>query len=258
MDLGIKGKRVLVTAASKGIGRGIALAFAKEGCRVAVVARSESELKAVVEEMGGQGSGHEYYVADLMADGAVEKTLQALSKGGAFDIVIHNLGGTLNIRDHLSPAQQWLDVWKLNVGVAIEINNKVVPSMQKNRWGRIVHISSTASKHFRGAAPYGVTKAYLNAYTESLGGKLAHEGIVVSAVMCNVLKNAGSAWDENTEANRQNREDYLNRKEVFFKEHQPIGRLAEDDDITPFVLFMSSEQARFAAGSIIPVTGGGL
>jgi len=258
MDLGIKGKRVLVTGASRGMGRDIALAFAAEGCRVAMVARNEKNLKTVFEAMGGQDRGHDYYAADLTAEGAAVEAVKTLNKrGGEFDIVIHNLGGTLNITDHLAPMRQWQEVWKLNIGIAIEINNIVVPLMKTKGWGRIIHMSSTASEHFRGAAAYGVTKAYVNAYTQSLGRKLAKDGIVVSAVMYSVVKIAGGVWDENSETNRKSREDYLQRKENLLKEHQPIGRLGEAEDITPFVLFMASEYARFAAASIIPVTGGG-
>ena len=258
MDLGIKGKRVLVTGASRGMGRDIALAFAAEGCRVVVVARGEKDLKAVVEEMGGRSQGHDYCVTDLMVEGAALKAVQGLVKEGeAFDIVVHNLGGTLNIKDHLAPMAQWNEVWKLNIGIAIEINSFLVPFMKAKGWGRIVHMSSTASKHFRGAAAYGVTKAYLNAYTESLGKNLAPEGIVVSAVMYSVIKITGGVWDEHSQANLQSPEHFLQRKENLLKEHQPIGRLGEVEDIVPFVLFMASETARFAAGSIVPVTGGG-
>jgi 3-oxoacyl-[acyl-carrier protein] reductase len=258
MDLGIKGKRVLVTAASRGMGRDIALAFAAEGCRVAVVARTEKELKNVVEDMGGQIQGHDYQAVDLMAEGSAVKTMQALiQRGGAFDIIVHNLGGTLNITDHFASMQQWNEVWKLNVGVPIEINNFAIPLMVSKGWGRIIHMSSTAAEHFRGAAPYGVNKACLDAYTQSLGRKVAKDGIVVSAVKYSVVKIPGKNWDENTETNRKFPDEYLKKKENLLKEHQPIGRLGEIADITPFVLFMASQQARFAAGAIIPITGGG-
>ncbi len=258
MELGIKGKRVLITAASRGMGRGIALAFAAEGCRVTVVARNEKDLKNVLKEMGGQEKGHDYCAVDLMAEGAAVKAVQALVKrDGAFDIVIHNLGGTLNIRDHFASMEEWQEVWKLNIGIAIEINNIVVPLMKAKGWGRIVHMSSTASEHFRGAATYGPAKAFLNAYTQSIGRKLAKDGIVVSAVKYSIVKIAGGTWDENSEANRKCPEDFLRRKENLLKEHQPIGRLGELEDIIPFILFMASEHARFAAASIVPVTGGG-
>ena len=70
MDLGIAGKRVLVTGASQGIGKGIAEAFAHEGCKVSLIARRKDELEKVVEEMGGAGEGHAFAVADLMEEGA--------------------------------------------------------------------------------------------------------------------------------------------------------------------------------------------
>ncbi len=257
MDLGIKDKAVLVTGASQGIGKAIALAFAKEGCRVAVIARREKQLQETVEEMGGERKGHLYYAGDLMEKGQIEKAVKALtSKAGDFEIVVHNIGGTLGIREPLSPSQDWYKVWQFNVGIAIDLNRLLVPAMQKARWGRVIHISSISAESVRGASPYAAAKAYLNAYVKGVGRAFAREGIIFSALMPGAVYAKGGDWDENSEKNRYDKEAFRKKRADFLRHHHAIGRLGTADEIAPFAVFMASKYVTFASASIIPVDGG--
>lgn len=259
MDLGIRGKRVLVTGASQGIGRAVALALAEEGCRVAVIARREKELRSLVDEMGGEAAGHTWRTADLMEQGvAVDVAGSLIASGGAFDGVVHGLGGGLGVKDFLASSEQWARVWQLNVGIAIDINGVVVPFMKKKKWGRVIHISSFGGSNLRGAAPYVAAKGYLNMYTKLAGSALAQDGIVVSAVMPGAVRIPGGHWDELAEANVKDPEGFLKKKMDFFRHYQPIGRFGTAEEVACFVLFLISEQASFASGSIVPVSGGGL
>jgi 3-oxoacyl-[acyl-carrier protein] reductase len=252
MDLGIAGKRVLVTGASRGLGRCIALDFAREGCQVAVVARRERELKEFVEELGGQAGGHSFCALDLLAEGSPGLAVSQLTEGTRpFDIVVHNLGGTLDVRDPLASADQWNLVWQLNVGIAIEINRMTIPHMQEQKWGRVVHISSVAAVDYRGAGPYAAAKAYLNAYVKTLGRSMAQSGVIVSALMPGSFVTEGGHWENVQNSNPSQINDFL-------RHHQAIGRLGTPGDISPFVLFMSSELARFAPGTLIPIDGGAM
>ncbi len=250
MDLGISGKRVLVTGASQGIGRAVALDFAGEGCKVAVIARRENELKDVVDQMGGETQGHSYYVADLMEDGAPTRAVRELTANDEpFDIVIHNVGGTLQVRDPLSPMEEWFRVLRYNVGIAMEMNALVVPPMQEQKWGRVIHISSISAEALRGSAPYGAAKAYLNAYTKTLGRAVAPDGVVVSALMPGAIIAEGGHWDNIRKTNPQMMDDFL-------RHHHAIGRLGTAEEIAPFALFMASQFVTFAAASLIPIDGG--
>lgn len=252
MDLGIAGKRVLVTGASQGLGRQIAIDFAKEKCLVSVIARREDKLKELVEEMGGEKSGHSYYAGDLMNEAVTQAAVKQLTaKGGNFDIVINNVGGTLGLRDVLSPMEEWFRVLKFNVGIAMQINAMVIPVMRTRKWGRIVHVSSLAAEQLRGAAPYASSKAYLNAYVKTLGRAVAADGIVVSAVMPGAFISEGGHWDNVKKSNPEMLKDYL-------RHHQAVGRLGIPEDISPFVLFLASEQAVFASGTLAPIDGGSM
>ena len=256
MNLGINGKRVLVTGASSGLGRLIATEFAKEGCLVSAIARREKELKELVKEMGGEEKGHSFYQTDLMEEGAPAKAVKELSKENGFDIVVHNLGGTLEIKDPLASMEDFFNVWKFNVGISIEINNLAIPQMKKRKWGRIINISSISAESLRGSAAYAAAKAYLNAYTKTLGRAVAKDGIVVSAIMPGAIYTQGGHWDENSQKNAKDKEAFLKKKSDFLRHHHAIGRMGNTEEVVPFVLFMASKHVTFANGSIIPVDGG--
>ena len=255
MDFGIKDKRVLVTGASQGIGKEIALAFAQEGCLVTIIARKEDELKNVINQM--KGKGHDYYVADLMSEGKPTMTaIKLLEQNKRYDIVVHNIGGTLDIKDIFSPVEDWAKVWQLNVGIAIEMNRFLVPPMQEQKWGRIIHISSISAESLRGAGPYGAAKAYVNAYVKVLGRALAPDGIVVSALMPGSIYAPHGPWDENSDKNKHDKEAFYKKRADFLRHHHAIGRLGLAKEIAPFAVFMASQQVTFAQGSIINIDGG--
>ena len=250
MDLGIKGKRVLVTAASQGLGRVAAQAFADEGCRVAVVSRNRGKLDTLLVEMGGAENGHAALAADLMEPGEPERAVLALgAEGGGFDIVIHNIGGTLSLKDPLSPSEQWAHVWRFNVGIAIEINNLVIPPMVAQGWGRIIHISSISAESARGSTPYAASKAFLNTYVRGIGRSFAPAGLVISAVMPGAFEAEGGHWSNIRRDNPAMIDDFL-------RHHHAIGRLGTPEEIVPFLLFMASSHVTFATAAVIPVDGG--
>ena len=250
MDLGIAGKRVLVTGASQGIGRAIALSFAREGCRVAVVARRDNQLQEVVAEMGGTGKGHSYNAVDLMEEGAAARAVKELTNSqDDFEIAVHNVGGTLGMKNPLAPMEDWHRVWKFNVGIAQEINALVIPAMQKKQWGRVIHISSVAALDLRGSCGYGPSKAYLNAYTQVLGRAVAPDGVVVSAILPGAVYAPGGHWDWVQENKPEMLADFL-------RHHHAVGRLGTAEEIAPFVLFMASEHVTFAQAALINVDGG--
>jgi len=250
VDLGIAGQRVLITGASQGLGRVAAGDFAREGCRVAVVSRRADRLRSLVDEMGGEAAGHAMVAADLMTPGEPARAVQALTAaGGAFNIVIHSVGGTMALKDPLSPADAWAQVWRYNVGVAIEINNEIVPGMVARGYGRIVHVSSISATSVRGSTPYAAAKAYLNAYVTGVGRSLAPNGIVMSAVMPGAFESEGGHWGNIRKNNPAMMADFL-------RHHHAIGRLGTPEEISPFLLFMASRFVTFATAAVLAVDGG--
>jgi len=247
---GIAGRRALVTAAGRGIGRAIAVALAREGAKVAVYARTAGDIDSLLAEIGGAAKGHYGGAFDFEPDGSAETVVDDLGKNfGPIDIVVNNLGGTLDITDPLCPTSDWRRVWRLNVEVAIELNRLLIPQMQQRRWGRVVHIASTASFENNGPITYCAAKAALAAYSHGLGRVLAPEGIVVSAVLPGVVLTEGGHWE------RVLRED-PERAKRYIAERCPSGRFAAPEEIAHMAAFLCSDWASFCQGALIPVDGG--
>lgn len=253
MNFGISGKRVLIVGGSKNIGAAIAKEFAKEDCKIVLVSRNKKKLKNIIHEIGGANRENDFLEANLLDNG--EPTIVAkklISKFNIFDIVVHNIGGALGIKDPLADVENWNLVWRFNVGIAIEMNKFLIPPMIKNKWGRIIHISSIAAEAGElkgGSVAYAASKAYLNSYVKGLGRYYADKNVIFSALMPGAVLSEGKYWEKIKESNPKLLQNYLN-------EHQSIGRLGTPEEIAPFAVFMASEQASFACGSIVPIDGG--
>jgi len=257
MNLGIKGKRVLITGGSKGIGAAIAKAFANERAKVSIISRNEEKLKQTMDEIGSEAAGHEYIVSNLRESQEPTRVAkELLDKHKTIDIVIHNVGGALGQKDPLGKIEDWNTVWHFNVGIAIEINAILIPPMKQQGWGRLVHVSSISAElgdpmvePFGGALPYAAAKAYLNTYVKGLGKELAKDNVVATGVMPGVVLSKEKYWDKLKNENPE-------LVKSFLSQYYPIGRFGKAEEIASFVVFMASEQASFAAGSIVPISGG--
>jgi 3-oxoacyl-[acyl-carrier protein] reductase len=247
---GIAGRHALVTGASQGIGRAVASALADCGARVSVIARRREILADLVAAIGGADEGHGFVACDLTAPESPQVALVALQKrAGPVDIVVHAVGGSLQLDSLISPVEDWSKVWQLNVGQAIALNNAVLPGMTERGWGRIVHFSSRAAVEFGGAAPYAAAKAYLNAYVTILGRACAPTGVLINGIMASAIAAEGNSWWRAVRSQPE-------RVSEFLAEHQTIGRLGSPDDLLPFVLLLASSDNRFAAGSMFSIDGG--
>ena len=246
MNYGIKGRQALVTGASRGIGRAIALELAREGVRVAVSSRTKTELQHLLKDMGGKLQGHVAIPMDLTRQGAPSRLVKALHKSfGPLDIVVHNLGGTLDVTNPFCSLEDWSRVWRINIEVAIELNQLLIPYMQKQRWGRVVHIGSTASMENNGPVTYCTAKAALAAYSRCMGRILAADDVVMTCVIVGLVFTKGGYWDQAMKKRPRHVKKYLN-------ERAPLKRFGNPEDIAGMVTFLCSERAKFCHGSIVP------
>ncbi len=247
MELNLKDKNVLVVGASKGIGRSIALSFAQEGANVTFVARSEELLKNLQSEMPNSDK-HKYYVKDIMDGTANEFAKTLIKERGVFDVVVHNVGGSLVSRNYLGTIEEWQHAWMFNAGVSIDMNNVLLPPMIEKGYGRVVHVSSISAKMLRGNPLYASAKAFLNAYVTTVGRAIGSSGVVMSAVMPGAVAFSGSYWDKYTVEDPARCEDFL-------RHHQAAGRFGTPEEIASMVLFLSSDKATFMQAALVPVDG---
>lgn len=251
MDLGIKDRLALVTGSSRGIGRAIAVALAREGARVALVARTPAPLEAVRRELGGPEGRHHAFAMDLMADGGVARLAESLGSLGELDIMVHNLGGSNGVFKTFDSAQDWAKVWHFNVGVAHELNRVFIPAMAKRRWGRVVHLSTLSTVTHNGYAAYVSAKCALDGYVKSVNREVSKDNVIVSAVAPGAIYSEGRFFAKLERENPAALEDY-------FKNHLAIRRLGRAEEVAPVAVFLCSEQASFMAGSIVGIDGGGI
>ena len=252
MDMGIAGKHALVTGGCTGIGKAIAISLAKEGANVVVTSRKQERITKTLEELKQYGKEHYGILSDISMPNEPSLVVnQMLAKSGDINIVVNNVGDTLSILDPLCSLEDWDKLFRLILGVAIEINNLVIPRMKEKQWGRIVNITAGASMENSGPVPYCALKAAYTAYTRSLARVLAVEktGIVMSAVLPGVVITEEGHWAGILKNRPEHAEKYLEERTV-------LKRFGQPEEISPMVTLLCSEQASFCIGSIIPVEGG--
>jgi len=240
----------LVTGGGRGIGAAIAEGLAREGVRVAVVSRTTSDVRDVVNRIGGERGGHFGVVLDLTEESGPTELIKVLGKAfGMPSIVVHNLGGTLDIKDPFCSVKDWRRVYRFNFEVAVELNALLIPNMQAHKWGRVIHISSISAMENHGPVTYCAMKAALTAYTRSIGGVVAPDGVVVSSVLPGAIYTERGYWDITSKENPEH-------VRKFLTDRQRIGRFGTPEEIGNYVTFLCSDLASFNTGSIVPVDGG--
>jgi len=250
MELGIKGKKALVTGGASGIGKAIVKELLKEGVHVAMTSRKEDSLKKALEDMGEDARRCYPIICDITKEGAPSKMADEVRKElGNVDIIVNNVGDTLGVVDPLCSIEDWRRIFRLNVEVHIETNNEFIPHMKKQSWGRIVNITAGAALENSGPVPYCTMKAAHTAYTRSMARVLAPEGIVMSAVLPGVVLTEEGHWQKVLKENPKHAEKYL-------EERTRLKRFGTPEEISAMVVLLCSERASFCVGSIVPVEGG--
>ncbi len=239
-------KNVLVTGASRGIGRSIALQFAEEGYNVAVnYAGNKDKAEAVVEEIKGKGV-ESFAIQANVANGDEVKAMikEVVSTFGSIDVLVNNAGIT---RDNLlmrMKEQEWDDVIDTNLKGVFNCIQKVTPQMLRQKSGSIINLSSVVgSVGNPGQANYVATKAGVLGLTKSTARELASRNITVNAVA------PGFIVSDMTDALSDDLKEQM-------LDQIPLKRFGKDQDIADTVTFLASDKAKYITGQTIHVNGG--
>ncbi len=246
-DAGQAGRAVLVTGASRGIGRAVAEAFAARGDRVALHHRDSAALAAEVAA-GLPGPGHTVVQADLADAGAVRRMVdQAAGDLGGLDVLVNNAGVYLRhpITEVSYEAWQrsWQDTLAVNLTGAANVTWCAVQHMRQGG-GRIINVTSRGAFRGEPAHPaYGASKAGLNALGQSLARALAPLGISVTSVAPGYVETEMAAADLDSARGGE------------IRAQSPFNRAARPDEIAAAILYLASDQAEWASGAIVDLNG---
>ncbi|MFO7696587.1 MAG: SDR family oxidoreductase [Anaerolineae bacterium] len=257
MDLGIRDKVALVTAASRGLGKAAAMALAAEGARVAIAARGEEALRATALEIAGATGGT---VLAVPADVSVGDDLAALvaeveTNLGAVDILVNNAGGPRPGVFSQMDDEDWLGAVELNLLSAIRLIRAVLPGMRERRWGRIVNITSIAVKQpIPDLILSNTVRSGLVAMSKTLADEVAAEGVTVNNVCPGyMLTDRVRALNEAaSRAEGISVEAVMQRTVAAI----PAGRIGQPEELAALIAFLASQPAAYITGATIQVDGG--
>ena len=241
----LQGRIALVTGASQGIGKACALELARQGAIVALAARNESKLAETAAEIAAAGGQAAAFALDVANEDSIKSGAKAiLDKYGKVEILVNNAGIT---RDDLAMKMKradWDDVLSTNLTGAFLLTQAVVSPMMKNRWGRIVNITSVVGRTGQtGQANYAASKAGLIGMTRALARELASRGITVNAVAPGYIE---------TPMTHVLSEDLRNQMLASI----PLGRAGAEQDVANAIAFLASDAASYITGHVLDVNGG--
>ncbi len=242
---GVEGRVALVTGASQGIGRACALVLSAGGAKVALCARNEAKLQQVAAEIAAQGGEAAVFKMDVSNEEEIKTGAKAaLAHFGKVDILVNNAGVT---RDQLMMRMKrsdWDDVINTNLTGPFLLTQAVIGSMLKQRWGRIINITSIFGQIGQaGQANYASSKAGLIGLTMAVAREVASRSITVNAV--------APGWIETAMTSVLSEE--LKEK---MRTTVPLGRTGTDIDVAHAVKFLASEEAGYITGEVLKVNGG--
>ena len=241
----LEDKIAIVTGASQGIGKTTAELFSKSGAHVVCIARNEEKIKNLATTISKNGHSASYFPCDISDGELIQNTIKSvINDYGKIDILINNAGITrdslvLRMKDH-----QWDEVLNTNLKGAFYATKSVLRSMMKNKYGRIINITSIVGLQGNsGQSNYSASKAGLIGFSQSVAKEVASRGITINCI--------APGWIE-TEMTNNLPQDI--KSEII--KNIPMGKTGTTEDIAHTALFLASKESKYITGQTITVDGG--
>lgn len=256
MDLGIAGRVALVTAASSGLGRAMALALAAEGVRVAVTGRDQGRIQETVDACREHGVDALGITWDLAEHGRAREVVDQVVDGlGPVDILINNTGGPPPTPALGQEPGLWQDMYAAMVLPVIELTDAVVGGMRERGWGRI--ITSTSSGPIAPIPNLGVSntlRASLHSWSKTVAGEVAADGVTANVIVPGRI--ATPRVDSLDRARAEREGLSVAQAQERGRASIPAGRYGEPAEYGAVAAFLASRQAAYVTGSVMRVDGG--
>jgi len=253
MDLGLRDKVVLITGSSRGIGRTVALAFAREQAKLLITGRKSADVENTVAECD-QIRGKECargFAGDLQEEESIRAGVEHMAQAwGRIDILVANIGSGRGQSGWEVSDQEWNRLLDINLLSGVRVARAAIPRLIRAGGGNIVFVSSIGGvEHIGAPAPYEAAKAAVIAFSKHLAKTLGVHGIRVNAVAPGNILFPGSTWEDKLRSDRDGTMRMI-ETEVSLK------RFGRPEEVADAVVFLSSAKASFITGACLVVDGG--
>lgn len=242
-DTNIMNKKLiaLITGSSKGLGLSIAKSLAKKQVQTILTSRSGSNLNLALSQL--QGNEHIAFAIDFTKEDEIDLLLKKLHSQDIIpNVLIHNLGYKVEGDSFPLNLNVIRNSLKINLEVAIKINEFFLPIMTKNKFGRIIHIGSDASVTGQASPAYVIAKSALNGYIKTAARYNAKNNIMMCAILPGILEHDGSAWAQKKISQPEHYQNTINK--------MPLGRFGQPEEIADLVAEIATNTSMMCAGSL--------
>jgi 3-oxoacyl-[acyl-carrier protein] reductase len=247
MDLQLKGKNILITGGSKGIGKAIAEVFVLEGANVSIAARS---MEFLVKTKGDLGGNVSIFQADITNESDREKLIQSfIEEKGRLDVLINNAGGSNGSKASETEMNLFYEAMELNYFSAVHLSKLAAQHMKKMKSGSIINITSVFGRESGGKVTYNNAKSALISFTKSFADEMISYGIRINSIAPGSILHETGNWKKRLEENPE-------QIKQFVKNEIPAGRFGTPEEIANVAAFLASEKASWIVGASLNVDGG--